>query len=257
MPVTGIPKSLEILLEATLLSATLISWQIYDEKGGVTFKLRFTGVDNGSDSPIASTCYVKKPPAKIKRDKLRSKPHNNEVRITRSKAKQDQIVDKSDIEIVRGLDTTGRSIIPDISHSPVSLHNDLDSSSTEHLNAANLQSPVCSTPLTAMPIDNNQNTTESNTSNQDDKLCSGFDHSDTEDSAHQNKSVTFPVKESEPSVKVDTRTIDCHFLQYGGWRGNHGEKLFKLVCEKCNIVICYDCNMKDKHSEHRPYIKDG
>lgn len=255
MPVTGLHKNLEILLEAVISKSTLKSWQVYDERGGVTFKIRFEGVDNGRDSPKISACFSKKPPAKTKRDRLRSQISSNEGRMTRSKAKED-IADKSDIEILRDSDTSGKPSLPDIGHvqSPVSVHSDLDSSVPEHLAGPNPHTPVCSTPLTAMAIhniDTTQITTEPCVLNQD--PSSSSEEEQCINNSHSNHSNSEDI--SANAIKIDTKISKCHFL--GEKRGNHGANLYKAVCMKCNITICYDCLLSGKHSEHCAYIKDG
>ncbi len=150
MPVSGLPKNLEILLEATLSASALKSWQIYDERSGVTFKIRFCSVDNGGES--TGVQYAKKPPSKVKRDKKGSEMHKSETRVTRSQSKNTENVDLNDIEIARNSCSTGEPVIPDIVHvqSPVSVHSDINCCSTpvSMHEPDNAPTPTSSSPVT-------------------------------------------------------------------------------------------------------------
>ncbi len=106
MPVCGLPLSLEMLLETVLGTHTMKSWQIYSEKDGLTFKVRF-GHSNGSDSGhnVPNVKYTRSSPSRVARYKKRSQEHNS-VRITRSKSKKEC----DETEQPRTLDSTGENM---------------------------------------------------------------------------------------------------------------------------------------------------
>ncbi len=91
MPVSGLPMNLELLLVSMLERSTcgIKSWQIYNEHGGVTFKIRFSHAEQTQvTSGVGNICYAKKSPSKITRDRERSRMNSLNARVTRSKAKQ-------------------------------------------------------------------------------------------------------------------------------------------------------------------------
>ena len=71
------------------------SWQIYSEKDGVTFRIKFGNTESGDQLAVVNVGYAKKPPSKLARDKNRVCQ-----RITRSKSKQQE-----DTELARCVET--------------------------------------------------------------------------------------------------------------------------------------------------------
>ncbi len=50
MPDTGLPMNLKIMLDTAVTNCTVKHFSIYEEHGGMTFKIRFNGSDNGGQS---------------------------------------------------------------------------------------------------------------------------------------------------------------------------------------------------------------
>ena len=90
---SGLPKSLEILLGSLLDSFDLQSWSIFSEKnGGCCLKIKWKPSSNTSDTPQGDTIkppvqkFRKKSPSIIKRDQQRSSEYHSSI-VTRSRAK--------------------------------------------------------------------------------------------------------------------------------------------------------------------------
>ena len=78
MPVSDLPLNLRLLLDTIADNNMLRSWQIYNEKDGVTVKLRFnngTGAKEGEAQQGNATggqlSYVRKSPSQQRRDSNR------------------------------------------------------------------------------------------------------------------------------------------------------------------------------------------
>ncbi len=50
MPDTGLPMNLKIMLDTAVTNCTVKNWSIYEEHGGMTFKIRFNSIDSGGQS---------------------------------------------------------------------------------------------------------------------------------------------------------------------------------------------------------------
>ncbi len=50
MPDTGLHMNLKMMLNTAVTNCTVKTWSIYEEYGGITFKIRFNSIDNGGQS---------------------------------------------------------------------------------------------------------------------------------------------------------------------------------------------------------------
>ena len=118
MPVTGLPNTLEILLEALLGENSLTSWNIFNEKNGTTcVKLRFTGqpLTLKSQSTVKPTSYRKVSDKQTLRNKQRAATFRKESDnldsdgiMTRSKRKEIADIEKPrHSDSVAGISSTG------------------------------------------------------------------------------------------------------------------------------------------------------
>ncbi len=73
MPDTGPPINLKIMLDTAVMNCSVKNWSIYEEHGGMTFKIRFRSIDNSGQS-LNGMCgsFARKPPSKQNRDKKRA-----------------------------------------------------------------------------------------------------------------------------------------------------------------------------------------
>ncbi len=46
MPDTGLPMNLTIMLDTAVTNCTVKHWSIYEEHGGMIFKIRFNSIDH-------------------------------------------------------------------------------------------------------------------------------------------------------------------------------------------------------------------
>lgn len=86
-------------------------------------------------------------------------------------------------------------------------------------------------------------------------------HSDSSTHSSPNSSVrSMKDCESSPICSRPTessRKLNCHYLQFGGTPREHDANLYKAMCSKCNIIICYNCTtVRKRHEEHGDYIQD-
>ncbi len=271
MPVSGLPLSLEDLLESVTQKCTVKSWQIYSEKDGVTFRIKFGQFENGAQMAEGNVGYAKKPPSKIARDKDRVTQ-----RITRSKSKK-----LGDIERPRfvddspdNYDSTNSAQRP-YSHvgliqTPVSVH---DPNSPELSGHANyVISPGRHAPLgqdintSMLPdaesmsvLDNtgDQEILESDMNNQAD---SSVDLSHATD--QQQESDTESLSDSDTSVTPGCNVQKCHYRDMSAKPVNTLAGIEKtVICTKCpgtkiysHMYICETCNYTHhRHQRHKQY----
>ena len=240
--------NLELLLVSMLERSTcgVKSWQIYNEHGGVTFKIRFSHAEQTQVTPgVENICYAKKSPSKVARDRERSRINNENVRVTRSKVKKGN---ECEIEQPRHGDTiTGEPLLADSPEpvtcvqSPVTFTDDLNASTPE----------LKQTPMTSCsaPVKSDQNISVWDTT------CDGGDnqngdyheHSD----GHENNSSGDETDYDDP---VDISTTPCHFEGPGHddrWQGRRST----CTAPGCGIFLCHACIMTGKHNEHCDWIR--
>ena len=117
MPVNGLPNTLEFLLESILDKSSLKSWNIFDDKGLISVKLRFStnispclntqDVHEGQVDCIAGNsstniAFKRKTTKQTVRDRQRLEEHRQNRAVTRSQAAmKDTNVKQNDIENFR------------------------------------------------------------------------------------------------------------------------------------------------------------
>ena len=96
MPVSGLPNALEFLLESILDKSGLKSWNIFDDKGFVIVKLRFSNImppcsniheditEISESSPFRPATFKRKSARMTERDRFRSNEHKQRRIGTRS-----------------------------------------------------------------------------------------------------------------------------------------------------------------------------
>ena len=87
MPNTGLPVNLQALLDTLVGHNTVKSWQIYDDNGNVTVKIRFSHgghLPTNGQSTVTTSSYIRKPKSKMDRDQKRASTYMENRRITRS-----------------------------------------------------------------------------------------------------------------------------------------------------------------------------
>ncbi len=93
MPAAGFPNNLQLLLDTMMEHRSIKSWQIYDERGGMTVKIRFAPSESEHDNNDCvngySCAYTKKSVSKMKRDKTRMDNFTS-PRTTRSMTKRNE-----------------------------------------------------------------------------------------------------------------------------------------------------------------------
>ena len=266
MPVSGLPSSLEDLLGTVIQKSTVKSWQIYSEKDGVTFRIKFSNTENGAQAVDGNIAYVKKPPSKLTRDKERVSQ-----RITRSKAKQ-----QGSIEIPRDMDyspSVGNSALRPYSHvglgqSPMSVADQSSpeqSSQHDYIISPDSHDPftMCSQNINStmlsgdhnMPALENSDDLESMNNSKESIADDLSDHMDDQDSDTE----TLPDMSVTQGCNVrgcfyrDTSIQPPSFLE-----GNQNMS----VCTKCSgtktlgrMFICESCNViHKKHQRHKQYL---
>ncbi len=231
MPVSGLPGSLELLLGTVLERFTVKTWQIYDEKGGISFKIKFTNMDKeGLPSGLQNACYTKKSASKQTRDQNRHKQYEMNKRVTRSQARGND----SSIELPRQNLSTGESEghfgSPEQVYDPVS-------------NPAINESPVCSTPLTLDHSNDHSVQLPVSLYNDEgkdlDSECN--DHYDVQGCDENGENDISSGDETDRDDPVDSTTTPCHFDGVPGhdnqWRG------VRKTCTApgCGIFLCHGC----------------
>ena len=129
MPNTGLPSNLQALLD-TLCGGNIVkSWQIYDDFGNVTVKIRFCNgghVGDNGQSTVTSNSYMRKPKSKMERDQKRAATfmeHKHDKRVTRSQTRKEQLCVQEDTEKPRIIsDSSGEPLLD----SPVLVDPDMD-----------------------------------------------------------------------------------------------------------------------------------
>ncbi len=86
MPEIGLPKRPSILLERRLDNNSPKGWQIYDDRGAISVKIRFrTEINNAGNIPgVKNKSFKGKSNAQIKRGNKRSEDFKIQTRVTRS-----------------------------------------------------------------------------------------------------------------------------------------------------------------------------
>lgn len=240
MPVSGLPVNLDVLLGTVTERFSVKSWQVYEEKGGISFKIKFDSSDN-SDLPHnqKNASYIRKPTAKCERDRKRSKEFNaNNQRVTRSKTLLTE-----EREMPRN-DSTSGSLLHGHIDTPVKVC-DLVTGTPSTGGINNTPVPVydCSTPLT--PAVNNDHSSVGYSAK------SSTSVSESSQSDHSEISET----ETDKEDPVDITTTECHFSKEAGhdpsWRGARKT----CLADGCGIYVCHGCFLSARHSEHQEFIK--
>ncbi len=260
MPVSGLPTSLEDLLGTIIQTCTVKSWQIYSEKDGVSFRIRFANTENGGQAVEGNVGYVKKPPSKVARDKDRMSK-----RVTRSQSKQTEATEMPRYVNESPCDSNGAQ--RPCSHaglvqSPMSVE-DSTSCTPEPSQYDYAISPTCHTPISPkinspMLPDPTLDYTGDQEKMDNYSDISSVDLSDQDD--HQEFDT-----EISPDLSVPPRcnVRRCHYRDYSVPPLNYLDTFRDMVvCSKCsednpltNMYICKTCNFTHhKHERHKQYL---
>ena len=264
MPVKGLPKTLENILEALFLDNTVISWQIFSEKNGNgVMKIRFSEAERDMGVEQVQRSYKRKSPAQVNRDWNRAKAfknkplesaHKNDAPwpVTRSMSKSDHI------ETFR-VDTSSAHT-PIWSVSPVTMDKTVVTPSSDVLAATDVGTPMrdeCTHDELFSPMHSDQSSDEHNGSLVSPGMCLLSRSSSME-------SVSTGCETDREDMVPGTGTNCNHpSCAYGGGPcgGTDGTNAQYYKCSKCcspkaggTLFICHMCVMIGVHKRHKKYI---
>lgn len=243
MPVSGLPGNLELMLGTVVEKCIVKNWQIYEEKGGISFKIKFTNADsNELLTEHKNVCYMRKPTSKSNRDHRRAEQFNAPRRVTRSSTSK--VAEK---EMPRQ-DITGEGLLTGHFVSPVKVCDPvIDSPASGPHN--NTPGQACSTPMTSMINNTNINHTSLTSQSISTEIEEGCDTSKESDSDNESE---LEIDRDDP---VDSTTTPCHFSA----DPDHDDsfKGIRKLCTApdCGIYICHGCFLSHKHGHHQEWIR--
>ena len=250
MPAIGLPDNLQLMLDTILEHRSLKSWQIYEERGGMTVKIRFSPSARGQDGSVPEQgmkcAYTKKSPSHMRRDKNRISAFNEHRRVTRSMDKNDD----SSVEKPRN-DDSDKSIDMPI-FSPPHVETDTPQVNDSLHEPIMDTSPECQS-IPVKPIDLNNSLAESTINNSvcDQQTETQQTNMNSHDLHDSDGCETDDDVESDPIIPPGCFNNEC---SYGGGQ-NTGIRLYE--CMKCvGIDVCEECYVEGTaHMGHRKYLK--